>query len=94
MSSDKPIIAISGATGSQGGSLLRSLHATGKWKIRALTRDPNSDKAKKLAADFKDIEVVKGDNNSDDDLKNAFKGAHTVFAVYVLRIQVFSFNIM
>jgi uncharacterized protein YbjT (DUF2867 family) len=81
MSSDKPIIAICGATGSQGGSVLRSLHSTGKWKIRALTRDPNNDKAKKLSSEFKDIEVVKGDSNSDEELRNAFKGAHTVFAV-------------
>ena len=48
---EKKIIAVAGATGSQGGGLTRAILAdpSGGFAVRALTRDVNSDKAKALA---------------------------------------------
>ena len=50
--SDRKIIAVAGATGAQGGGLVRAIMAdpAGGFTARALTRDVNSDKAKALAA--------------------------------------------
>lgn len=79
--SEKKIIAVLGATGAQGGGLVRSILAdkSGDFTARALTRDVNSDKAKALA----DIgaEVVAVDIDNYESLKNAFDGAYGVFAV-------------
>ena len=49
---DKKIIAVVGATGSQGGGLARAILAdpNGGFAVRAITRDPSKDKAKALAA--------------------------------------------
>ncbi|CAG8713192.1 22302_t:CDS:2 [Dentiscutata erythropus] len=69
MSSQKPLVVVSGATGAQGGSVVNSLLAAGKYKIRALTRRPESDKAKALAA--KGVEVFKADLAIKEDVKNA-----------------------
>ncbi len=48
----KKIIAVAGATGAQGGGLVRAIMADqgGLFTARALTRNLNSDKAKALAA--------------------------------------------
>ena len=79
--SEKKIIAVLGATGAQGGGLVRSILAdkSGDFTARALTRDVNSDKAKALA----DLgaEVVAVDIDKYESLKNAFDGAYGVFAV-------------
>ena len=47
---DKKIIAVVGSTGSQGGGLVRAILAdpSGGFAARAITRDPNKDKAKAL----------------------------------------------
>ncbi len=79
--SEKKIIAVLGATGAQGGGLVRSILAdkSGDFTARALTRDVNSDKAKALA----DIgaEVVAVDIDNYESLKKAFDGAYGVYAV-------------
>ena len=79
--SEKKIIAVLGATGAQGGGLVRAILAdkSGDFTVRALTRDVNSDKAKALA----DIgaEVVAVDIDNYESLKKAFEGAYGVFAV-------------
>lgn len=78
---EKKIIAVLGATGAQGGGLVRSILAdkSGDFTARALTRDVNSDKAKALA----DLgaEVVAVDIDNYESLKNAFDGTYGVFAV-------------
>ena len=51
----------------------------GKFKVRGLTRNANSDAAKKLAA--QGVEVVEGNLSNKDDIRKAFKGAYGVFAV-------------
>lgn len=75
--SDKTIL-ITGATGQQGGAVLRHLVGKG-FKLRALTRNPDSDKAKALAA--QDVQVIKGDLDDEASLKAALQGAWGVFAV-------------
>jgi uncharacterized protein YbjT (DUF2867 family) len=53
-----------GATGAQGGSVVDALVQDGTFAVRALTRNPDSDQAKKLRE--KGAEVVKFDNNNRD----------------------------
>lgn len=74
MSTTKKIIAVIGATGNQGGGVVRALQATGKFHVRALTRNPNKNE------DIGD-EVVVADLNRPETLKTAFEGAYGVFAV-------------
>src|SRR5512138_251487 len=72
------IIAVTGATGQQGGAVARKLLADG-WKVRALTRDVNKPAAQALAQ--AGAELVAGDMDSRDDLDAAFQGAYGVFSV-------------
>ncbi|CAB5364618.1 unnamed protein product [Rhizophagus irregularis] len=65
---------------SQGGSVVNALLATGLYKIRALTRNPNFDKAKALKAKGVD-EVVKCDLSNKEDIKNALSGADIAWIV-------------
>ncbi len=62
---DKKIIAVFGATGAQGGGLARAIAAdkSGPFAARAITRKPDSDKAKALAA--LGVEVVAADLDVD-----------------------------
>ncbi|HEY6553838.1 MAG TPA: NmrA family NAD(P)-binding protein, partial [Vicinamibacteria bacterium] len=78
---DKKVIAVVGATGAQGGGLVRAILADpdGPYKARALTRDLNSDKAKALAA--AGAEVVAFDVDDEASLRRAFDGAHGAFCV-------------
>jgi len=75
----KPIITVLGATGAQGGSTVQYLLKDGKYHIRALTRNPTSEKSEQLKK--LGVEIVKGDAKNRDELVNAFKGAYGVFAV-------------
>lgn len=79
--SDKKIIAVAGATGAQGGGLVRAIMAdpSGGFTARALTRDVNSDKAKALAA--LGAEVVAADVDDVESLKKAFAGAYGAYCV-------------
>lgn len=78
---DKKIIAVIGATGTQGGSVCQAILAdpNGGFAVRAITRDPNKDKAKALAA--KGVEVVKANLDDVASLKKAFAGAHGAYCV-------------
>ncbi|MDH3288353.1 MAG: NmrA/HSCARG family protein [Betaproteobacteria bacterium] len=78
---DKKIIAVVGATGTQGGALVRAILSEpyGPFTVRALTRDVNSEKAqelKKLGA-----EVVAADIDNLNSLKLAFHGVYGVYCV-------------
>ncbi|PWT85550.1 MAG: nucleoside-diphosphate sugar epimerase [Proteobacteria bacterium] len=79
--SDRKIIAVVGATGAQGGGLVRAIQqdATVRYRARAITRDPKSAKAQELAA--LGAEVVAGDVDDEDSLKRAFDGAHGAYCV-------------
>jgi len=78
---DKKIIAVVGATGAQGGGLVRAILAdpAGGFAVRAITRDVHSDKAKALAA--LGAEVVPADVNSEPSLAAAFAGAYGAYCV-------------
>jgi uncharacterized protein YbjT (DUF2867 family) len=78
---DKKIIAVLGATGAQGGGLVRAILADkdGPFAARALTRDVKSEKARALAA--AGAEVVAADVDDPATLRRAFKGAHGAFCV-------------
>ena len=73
------IILITGATGQQGGATARALAGKG-FKLRALTRNPDSDVAKALAA-ATGAELVKGDLDDEASLKAALAGAWGAYAV-------------
>jgi uncharacterized protein YbjT (DUF2867 family) len=71
-------VLITGATGKQGGSLLRAL-AGQPFKIRAMTRHPESDAAIRLAG--RGVEIVQGDLNDDASVERALKGMWGAYAV-------------
>jgi uncharacterized protein YbjT (DUF2867 family) len=77
----KRVIAVVGATGAQGGGLVRAIlnDKNGPFTARAITRNPNSDKAKALAD--AGAEVVAADLDDVKSLKKAFEGAHGAFCV-------------
>ena len=77
----KKVIAVTGATGAQGGGLVRAIlaDAAGGFTVRAITRDVNSPKAAELRALGAD--VVAGDVDDAASLERAFAGAHGAYAV-------------
>jgi uncharacterized protein YbjT (DUF2867 family) len=78
---EKKIIAVIGATGAQGGGLVRAIarDAKGGYAVRAVTRDPKSENAKALAA--LGAEVVTGDLDDSASIERAFSGAHGAYCV-------------
>jgi uncharacterized protein YbjT (DUF2867 family) len=78
---EKKIIAVTGATGAQGGGLVRAIlkDTNGGFAARAITRDVNSDKAKALAN--LGAEVVAANMDDVESLKKAFARAYGVFCV-------------
>ncbi|TMI62988.1 MAG: NmrA/HSCARG family protein [Bacteroidetes bacterium] len=77
----KKIITVFGATGAQGGGLVRAICAdpNSEFTARAVTRDVNSDKAKELAK--LGAEVVYGDLSDSASVHKALKGAYGAFFV-------------
>src|SRR5438874_8473382 len=72
---DKTVL-ITGATGRQGGGVIRHMLAKG-WKLRALTRNPHSEAAQNLAR--QGIELVQGDL---EDLASLERAAHNMYGIY------------
>jgi len=70
----KKIIAVIGATGAQGKGIVNALLNEGAFNVKAITRHPEKYSGKAH-------EVVFGDLNSIQSLKEAFKNAYGVFAV-------------
>jgi uncharacterized protein YbjT (DUF2867 family) len=81
MSDDRKIIAVLGATGSQGGGLVRAIlnDESGAFAVRALTRNPDSEAARELAE--LGAEVVKADVADPESLEAAFAGAYGAYCV-------------
>ena len=77
----KKVIAVIGATGAQGGGLVRAIAGDREspFAARAITRKPYSDKARALAA--LGVEVVAGDTDDASDLDRAFAGAYGAYCV-------------
>jgi len=78
---EKRIIAVVGATGAQGSGLCRAIlnDKNGRYRVRALTRNPGSDKAKELSG--LGAEVVAADVDDEKSLEKAFRGAYGAFCV-------------
>jgi uncharacterized protein YbjT (DUF2867 family) len=78
---EKKIVAVVGATGSQGGGLVRAILSDegGPFVARAIARDVNSEKARELAK--LGVEVVAGNVDDVESLKRAFKGAYGAYCV-------------
>ena len=75
---DAPSITIFGATGIQGGSVLRHLLTSDKpYRIRAVTRDSTKPAAQKLTE--QGVEVVQADLGNQDEVEKAVKGQDLVF---------------
>ncbi len=72
------VVLVLGATGNQGGATARALRDDG-WQVRALVRDPASEKAKALSA--LGVEVVRGDLRDRASLERGVAGAYGVFSV-------------
>src|SRR5665647_40344 len=68
-------ILVAGATGQQGGAVVRHL-SNGGFTVRALTRDPDGDRARALRAGG--VEVVRGDLTDRASLDPALEGVHGV----------------
>jgi uncharacterized protein YbjT (DUF2867 family) len=76
---DEKTILVTGATGAQGGGVIRHLLKGGKFKVRCLTRKPESDRARALAQ--AGAEIVRGDLDDPESLQAAMKGCYGVFGV-------------
>jgi len=77
--SNKNVVLVTGGTGSQGGATVTHLLAAKKVRVRVLTRDLESPKAKSLAA--RGVELVKGDFDDEASLRTALVGVCAAFSV-------------
>jgi len=78
---DKKVIAVVGATGAQGGGLVRAIlnDPAGGFAARVLTRDVNGAKAKEFAG--RGAEVVAADVDNPESLRKALQGAYGAYCV-------------
>ncbi len=76
--SEPRTIAVVGATGAQGGGLIRTIRndPKGGFRARAIARDPDSDKARELG-----VEVVAADVDDEASMERAFQGAYAAYCV-------------
>ena len=74
-----PVIAVIGATGQQGGSVVDALLERGNITVRALVRDPDGHKSKALAA--RGVELVQGDLTKPESIDAVLTGADAAFAM-------------
>ena len=78
MAKSKQLILVTGATGKQGGAVLRHLLQRG-FLVRALVRNPDKPEARALAGHG--TEVVRGDLDDESSLRRALDGVWGVFSV-------------
>lgn len=78
---NEKLIAVVGATGSQGGGLVRAIldDPNHEFRVRALTRSANSEKARALTD--AGAEVVEADLDDGPSMRRAFEGADGAFVV-------------
>jgi len=77
--STKPVVLVTGATGSQGGSVVTELLKSSGLTIRVLTRSPTGEKAAALKA--RGVEIVQGDMFDEASIKAALVGVDRAFLV-------------
>src|SRR5262249_27618045 len=75
----KPVIAVIGGSGKQGGGVVDALLASGKFTVRVVSRDPVSAAAKTL--NERGVEVIKGNLLDAPSLRLPFEGAYGAFVV-------------
>ncbi|KAH8113593.1 NmrA-domain-containing protein [Phellopilus nigrolimitatus] len=73
----KPLIVVTAATGAQGSSVVDYLLKDGSFRVRAVTRNTDSEKARALVA--RGAEVVSANYNDPEAVRKAFEGAYGVF---------------
>jgi uncharacterized protein YbjT (DUF2867 family) len=71
-------VLVTGATGRQGGAVIRHLLPKG-WKLRALTRNPRSYAAQELAR--QGVEVLQGDLEDPASLERPARGVYGIYSV-------------
>ena len=74
--SDKRSVLVTGATGQQGGAVARALMSKGH-RVKALTRNPDSDAARRLISAGADL--VTGDFGDAESVRTAARGVDTMF---------------
>jgi len=80
MSSEhKPLITIVGATSKQGRSAAHALLASGRYRVRALTRNVHGPEARSLAAQGAELVAVPLEVGRSRELVQAFRGSHGAF---------------
>ncbi|PTU24777.1 hypothetical protein P175DRAFT_0538879 [Aspergillus ochraceoroseus IBT 24754] len=82
MTIPKKVIAVIGATGSQGGSVARSLAANRDFEVLCITRDSSSTKAKSLQA--LGVKVVQANTENLPDLQSALSGCWGAYVNYTV----------
>jgi uncharacterized protein YbjT (DUF2867 family) len=78
MSEADRTVLVTGATGRQGGAVIRHMLPKG-WRLRALTRNPDGHEAQALAS--QGIEVMRGDLEDTDSIARAAIGAYGIYSV-------------
>jgi len=78
MTNQDRIVLVAGATGRQGGAVVRHMLPKG-WRLRALTRNPKSYAARQLAE--KGVELAEGDMDDPASLERAARGVYGVYSV-------------
>ena len=78
MNKERDIILVTGATGNQGGAIAHQLLSKG-YRVRAMSRNPHSEKSKALAA--LGAEVVQGEFDEPESLERALEGAWGAYSV-------------
>ncbi|HEY2900473.1 MAG TPA: NmrA/HSCARG family protein [Polyangia bacterium] len=79
MATQDKVIVVTGATGRQGGAATRHLLRANRWTVRALTRNPASAAARRLAAEG--AQVVAANLDDPKSLGAAMQGAYGVYSV-------------
>lgn len=75
----KPMIAVTGATGLQGGSVINHLLQSAAFRVRGLSRDVSNARSKELSE--RGVEMVAANMDDVESLKRAFRGCYGVYAV-------------
>lgn len=76
---DKKRVVVCGATGKQGGAVVRSVLAGGRWDLAAISRTPEGPAAVELK--HLGVQVLRGDLLDKGSLIDAFRGAYGVYGV-------------
>lgn len=77
---EKPLIVVVGVTGKQGAAAAKHLLRSGKYRVKGISRTPNSSEAQEAVKTL-GIDIIKADCMDKQSLLHAFKGAYGVFGI-------------